>query len=188
MYTSGFPKRVGYHRVHDRPASVRFQALPQHCPHQHSRQVLGNPAVRMLIMIDYDCESLRYEGMIYTIILISGWETPGRAWGRRRTLPYASWWTPQSPPNSSLRSSSRIFLTRMARYTHGELVMVLSSSPEHRHGVNESSLINLFSGAWGAASPTTKHTECPWSSNLECEQVHPQYCGWAQRFPGDHCS
>ena len=119
---------------------------------------------------------------------MSGWETQGRVWGRRPTLPCASWWTPPSPPNSSLRSSSRIFLTRMARYTHGELVMVLSSSPEHRHGVNESSLINLFSGAWGAASPTTKHTECPWSSNLECEQVHPQYCGWAQRFPGDRYS
>ena len=47
------------------------------------------------------------------------------------------------------------------------------------------SSINLLKGARGAASPTTKHTERPWSSNLEREQVHPQHCDWAQRFPGD---
>ena len=38
------------------------------------------------------------------------------------------------------------------------IVLVLAWSPEHKHGVNKSSLINLLSGAWGAASPTTKHT------------------------------
>ena len=36
---SGIPEWARHHWVPDRPTSVRFQALPQHRPNQHSRQV-----------------------------------------------------------------------------------------------------------------------------------------------------
>ena len=39
---SGIPEWVRHHRVPDRPIGVRFQALSQHRPNQHSRQVLAH--------------------------------------------------------------------------------------------------------------------------------------------------
>ena len=36
---SGIPEWVRHHWVPDRPTSIRFQALPEHRPNQHSRQV-----------------------------------------------------------------------------------------------------------------------------------------------------